>query len=173
MMTLHNLPKKEICQGLPISFTLIMLLVFLPLTESYSQKAHSLEEYVNVEGEKNSEFLLHLVFDNIPTIIIKDSNIQTVGEGFPQKLSLDINSISALGLENNIFRTVKLLQINLGNESEKSALRINLEKLNSFSNIAYILIHSDIPLTSEEVEKMFTGFQEGDIVLLYQVNSNF
>jgi hypothetical protein len=113
------------------------------------------------------------VYDNLPTIIIKDANIQTVGEGFPQNITVDVHSFSLLKSENEIFRTVKLLQINIRSISEKSALRINLQDLKSFSNLAYIFINSEIPLTSEEVEFMVSGFEEGDIILLYQVNSNF
>jgi hypothetical protein len=172
MMTLFT-PKKENCNSSSFLFSLIIVFVCFSFTESYSQKASSLEEYLKEEGEKNTDFLRNIVFDNVTTIIIADSKTQIVGEGFPQKVSTDINSIPTLGSGNNIFRTVKLLQINLGIDSEKSALRINPENLKGFSNLAFILINSEIPLTSEDVESMVTGIEEGDIVLLYQVNSNF
>jgi len=172
-MTLITLAKKENRNSLPFLLTLSFIMFGLSLSEGYAQKAFILDEFLKESGEKNTDYLKNLVYDNIPTIIIKDSNIKIVGEGFPQKVSVDFSSIAALELENDIFRTVKLLQINLGSTSEKSALRINLEDLKSFSNIAYIFINSEIPLTQAEAEMMVTGFEEGDIILLYQVNSNF
>ncbi|MCH6233971.1 hypothetical protein [Cognataquiflexum rubidum] len=172
MMTLITLAKKENRNSLPFLLSLVLFL-FGPLTEGYTQKAYLIDEFVKEAGEKNTDYLKNLVYDNVTTIVIKDSNIKMVGEGFPQKVSVDINSIATLKSENDIFRTVKLLQINLGSTSEKSALRINLEDLKSFSNIAYIFINSEIPLTQAEAEMMVTGFEEGDIILLYQVNSNF
>ncbi len=172
-MTLITLAKKENRNSLPFLLTLSFILFGLCLSEGYAQKAFLLDEFVKEAGEKNTDYLKTLVFDHVPSIIIKDSNIKIVGEGFPQKVSVDFRSIAALESENDIFRTVKLLQINLGSTSEKSALRINLEDLKSFSNIAYIFINSEIPMTQAEAEMMVTGFEEGDIILLYQVNSNF
>lgn len=172
-MTLITLAKKENHNSLPFLLSLFFFLFGLSLSEVYAQKALLIDDLVKEEGEQNTEYIKSLVYDNLPTIIIKDSNIQTVGEGFPQKVTVDVHSFSLLKSENDIFRTVKLLQINLGNNSEKSALRINLEDLKSFSNLGYIFITSEIPLTSEEVELMVRGFEEDDIILLYQVNSNF
>lgn len=173
MMTFLTFPSKENRSGFPFLLSLIIGFICFSFTEGYSQKASLFEEFVKAEGEKNTDFLRSLVNDNVPTILIKDSAIQFGGEGFPQKVSTDVKSISTLESENNIFRTVKLLQINLGSDSEKSALRINLENLKGFSNLAYIFINSEIPLTAEEVGIMVTGFEEGDVILLYRVNSNF
>jgi hypothetical protein len=173
MMALITSPKKENCNSFNFLSSLLIVIFCFSFTESYSQKATSLDQYIKEEGDNNTGFLKSLVFDNVPTIIIKDSKTQIVGEEFSQKVSTDISSIPTLGSENNNFRTIKLLQVNLGNDSEKSALRITPENLKGFSNLAYIFINSDIPLTSVEVERMVTGFEEGDVILLYQVNSNF
>lgn len=172
-MILLTTPKKEKRNRFPFLLSLFFVLFCLSLTESYAQKAFLIDEYIIGEGEKNTDFLKSLVYDNVPSIIIKDSNVQIVGEGFPQKVTVDTNSFWALTSENEIFRTVKLLQINLDSAAEKSALRINLGNLKSFSNLAYIFINSKIALTSEEVQMMVSGFDEGDFILLYQVNSNF
>jgi len=152
---------------------LVLMLFISSFSQVYSQKAITLEEFLKQEGENNTVLIKSLVYDNVPTVILKGSKIQIIGESFPQKVSADISSLSLLKSENNIFRTAKLLQINLGIESEKSVLRINLEELKSFSNLVYIFINSEIPLTSQEVDMMVTGFEEGDVILLYQVNSNF
>jgi hypothetical protein len=172
MITLLKFLKQESSYSFRFLLFLFLLICF-SFTVGYSQKGLQLEKYINEGGKENTGFLESLIFDNVPSILVKESNIQIVGEGFPQKLTTDINSISVLNTENSIFRTVKILQINLGNESEKSALRIKMENLKSFSNLAYIFINSDIPLTSEEVDLMVSGFEEGDIILLYQFNSNF
>lgn len=172
-MPLITLAKKENRNTLPFFLSLSFFLFGLFPTEGYAQKAILFDDFVKEAGEKNTEYLKKLVFDHVPTIFIKDSNIKILGEGFPQKVAVDFNSIAALKPENDIFRTVKLLQINLGSTSEKSALRINQEDLKSFSNLVYIFINSEIALTQAEADLMVSGFEEGDIILLYQVSSNF
>jgi hypothetical protein len=169
MMTLFTIPKKKNRSCLFLVFTLFLL----SFTQIHAQKAILLEEFMKQEGENNTDLLKSLVYDNVPTVILTDSKTQLVGEGFPQKVSSNTNSLSSLKSENNIFRTVKLLQINLNNETEKSALRINISELEGFSNLVYILINSEVPLTSEEVENMVNGNEEGDVILLFQINSNF
>lgn len=169
-MTLLNPLRKE---NHSRALFLVCLFFVSSFSQIHAQKAFLLQEFLEQEGENNSELLKSLVFNNITTINLKDSTPQIIGEGFPQKVSTDINSFSILKSENNIFRTVKLIAINLDAETTKSAIWLNLKELKSFSNLAYVLINSDIPLTSEEVDIMVTGFEESDVILLYQINSNF
>jgi hypothetical protein len=173
MITLLITPKKENRSNIPLVLFLVFALFLFPFTGNYAQKALLLEEFLEKEGENNTELVRSLIYDNGPAVLLKDSKIQILGDGFPQKISTEIGSFPTLKSGNDIFRTIKLLQVNLSSNSEKSALRLNMEELKGFSNLAYVFINSEIPLTSEEVEMMVTGFEEGDLILLFQVNSNF
>ncbi|MCH6200130.1 hypothetical protein MMU07_11090 [Aquiflexum sp. LQ15W] len=170
MMTSLISPKNESRNSV---LFLVLILFFSSFSQIKAQKSLSLEEFINQEGENNTVFIKNLVFENIPTVLLKDSKIQTLGEGFPQKVSSDISSLELLKSENNIFRTVKILQINLGSEAEKSALKINLSELKGFSNLVYIFINSETSLSPDEVDRMVSGYEDGDVIVLFQVNTNF
>ena len=69
-MTLITLAKKENRNSLPFLLTLSFILIGLSLSEGYAQKAFLLDEFVKEAGEKNTDYLKNLVYDNVPTIVL-------------------------------------------------------------------------------------------------------
>lgn len=125
------------------------------------------ENVIDIENLKN------LVFENVPTVFHRRGQSQDGSENLPQRLITDAASLSTLEIQNENWRTVKLLQIDLTQSQDKTLVRLSPQKLKSFSNLSYILIKSSFPLTKEEVSQMISGYEDGDLVLLYQINSNF
>lgn len=119
------------------------------------------------------DHLKSLIFDNVPTLFLINRNIQDEAEKFPQRLISDSNSLYLLEEENERIRSVKLLQIDINQTQEKSSVRLNPEKLAGLNNLTHVFFKSNVPLTKEEVIQMVSGFNKGDLILLYQVNSNF
>ena len=117
--------------------------------------------------------LKSLIFDNIPTIYIVNRNVQDSEESFPQRLISDVSSLGVLSDDGNKTRTIKLLQVNINQIQEKNLVRLNQSNLEGFKNLTHIFIKSTVSLSKEEVSQMISGFENGDVVLLYQVNSNF
>jgi hypothetical protein len=91
----------------------------------------------------------------------------------PKDLSRTWLSLSNVKAESSQNRAVKFLQINLENADEKGRVRLNPSTLASFINLQYVFIQSQVDLTPSEVSAMVSGYEDGDIVLLFQVVSNF
>lgn len=119
------------------------------------------------------EYLSKLIFGNVSTTYIKDNLTAEESEALPQRLLIDAGSLTLLEEKNENWRTVKLIQIDLSLSQNKSLVRLSPQKLKSFNNLSFILIKSSVQLTKEEVYMMVEGYEEGDLILLYQGNSNF
>jgi hypothetical protein len=166
-----TLADGKIFKRLFLHFTLIFGVLFFSLTKLHAQNPILLEKYILDEGMENTEYLQTLLYDNVPAILISSEGIQELRSGFPQRASVDASDLRSVTKADELFRTVKLLQVNLTKEQEKSAMRLNPELLKNFFNLNYILINSTIPLTQEEVFSMLSGFEEGQYVVLFTVNS--
>lgn len=149
---------------------IIFLLSFFIATHAEAQTAKTVEAYFT---EDDSENLKKLIYEHVPTLFIQNNEILFPDKGFPQKLICDANSIKMLEIENPGFRTIKLLQIEIKTTDQKSRINLSPAILKFFPNLSKILISSTVPLTSQEVSQMVNGYQEGDIVLLYQIQRDF
>lgn len=166
-----TLADRKIFTRLFLQLMLICLVFAFSLTNLQAQSPILLEKYILDEGMENTEYLQTLLYDNVPAILISNEGIQEVRSGYPQRASLDASYLGSIANTDDLFRTVKLLQVNLTKEQDKSALRLNPEVLKNFFNLNYVLINSTVPLTQAEVSSMVTGFEEGQYVILFTVNS--
>jgi len=160
---------QSTAQGKP---DLIIKHVFIGDDSSLSETVYNLND-PDSKGELDLVQLKSLVFDNVPTIFFKEQTVVYDDKPYPQRLISDINSIGLLKSSGKEIRTIKILQIELAQNLEKSLLRLKTEDLSNLNNLSYLLIKSPFPISKEEVSLMFSGFVEGDIILLYQVNSSF
>lgn len=166
-----TLADRKIFNRLFLQFMLISGVFVFSLTELQAQNPMLLEKYIIDEGMENTEYLQTLLYDNVPAILINSEGIQEVRSGYPQRVTIEAPYIGTVSNTDDIFRTVKLLQINLTREQDKTSIRLNPELLKNFFNLYYVLINSTIPLTQEEVSAMTSGFEEGQYVFLFTVNS--
>lgn len=154
---------------------LLLIFIFALVLFSYSQlKAQNpvlLEKYLLDEGLENTVYLQSLVYDNIPSILISSDGIKEVKTGFPQRATVNAIDLKSVSTAQDIFRTVKLLQINIASEQDKSSLKLTPELLSNFFNLYYILINSSVPLSQAEVSAMVSGFEEDQYIILFSVNS--
>lgn len=149
----------------------IFISVFLFVFQAKAQTAQTVQEYLT--EEEDTENLKKLIFEHVPTIFIQNNEVSFLDKGFAQKLICDVSSLKILETENSDFRTVKLIQVELRTSEEKSRIRLSPESLKFFPNVSKILISSMVPLSIQEVNQMLNGYQEGDIILLYQINNDF
>jgi len=154
-----------------IFFCTVFLTAFFIVSKVEAQRSQTLESFLAEEDD--SEHLQKLIFDHVPTIMIKNNEVLLMDEGYPQKVICDAASIKTLTIENKGFRTVKLLQIDLSTANQKSGVRLSPETLMHFPNLSHILISSIVPLSPQEVDQMLSGYQDGDIILLYQIINDF
>lgn len=165
-----NLADRKIFNRLFLQIMLICLVLFFFLSKLQAQSPILLEKYILDEGEENTEYLQTLLYDNVPAILISREGIQDVRSGYPQRAIVDASDLNSVSNSEDSFRTVKLLQINLTKEEDKSSIRLSPELLNGFFNLYYVFIHSIVPLTQAEVDAMTGGFDEGQLVFLFSVN---
>jgi hypothetical protein len=165
-----NLAGRKICNRSFLLFILVCTVLGFSLTKLHAQSPILLETYILDEGKENTEYLQSLLYDNVPAILISNKGIQEVRTGYPQRASVDASDLNAVSNSENSFRSIKLLQINLTNEVDKSNIRLRPELLNNFFNLYYVFIHSTVPLTQAEVSSMIRDFDEGQYVFLFSVN---
>jgi hypothetical protein len=171
-MANHLYPgERSIFRRLYLLLIFIFTLILLSFSQLKAQNPVLLEKYLLEEGMENTVYLQSLVYDNIPSIIISSDGIKEVKAGYPQKATVDASALGAISQANDIFRTVKLLQINIASEQDKAGLRLRPEMFNNFFNLYYILINSSVPLSQGEVSAMVSGFEEGQYIILFSVNS--
>ena len=166
-----DLAGRKIVNRLFLQFMLICLVLFFSWTKLQAQGPILLEKYLIDEGAENTEYLQTLLYDNVPAILISSEGIQEVRSGYPQRASVDAPQLGSISNGDDLFRTVKLLQINLNRSQDKSAIQLTPDLLGNFFNLNYVLINSTVPLTQSEVAAMFTGFEEGQYVILFTINS--
>jgi hypothetical protein len=171
-MANHLYPgERSIFRRLYLLLIFVFALILLSFSQLKAQNPVLLEKYLLEEGMENTAYLQSLVYDNIPSIMISSDGIKEVKPGYPQKATVDASVLRYISQADDIFRTVKLLQINIANDQEKSSLRLRPELLKNFFNLYYVLINSTIPLTQAEVSAMVSGFEEGQYIILFSVNS--
>lgn len=153
-------------------FVLSVLFLAIPVFV-FAQDAVELGKFLEEENSNNSEVIRGFVFDNVPTATWKQGMIVAAAPQNAQKLVTDVVSLTILKGESSQNRAVKFLQINLENADEKGRVRLNPSTLASFINLQYVFIQSQVDLTPSEVSAMVSGYEDGDIVLLFQVVSNF
>jgi hypothetical protein len=125
------------------------------------------------DDEIDLNLLKSLIFDNVPTIFFVNQKIEDSNENFPQRLVSDANSIGMLTRDEEKIRTVKLLQININQTQEKSAVKLSTRNLGGFKNLTHIFIKSIFPLSKEDLTQMVSGYTNPDVIIVYQINSNF
>jgi hypothetical protein len=165
-----NLADRIIYNRSILQFILVCTVLGFSLTKLQAQSPILLEKYILDEGEENTEYLQSLLYDNVPSILISNKGIQEVRTGYPQRASVDAPDLNAVSKSEESFRSIKLLQINISNEEDKSNIRLTPELLNNFFNLYYVFIHSTVPLTQSEVSSMVSGFDENQYVFLFSVN---
>ena len=171
-MANHLYPgERSIFKRLYLLLIFIFALILISFSHLKAQSPVLLEKYILDEGMENTEYLQSLVYDNIPSILISSDGVKEVKPGLPQRATVDAFSLRSVSAADDIFRTVKLLQINITNEQDKSSLRITPELLKNFFNLYYVLINSSVPLSQAEVSAMVSGFEEGQYIILFSVNS--
>lgn len=138
----------------------------------FAQEAIELGKFLD-EKSDNSEIVRAFVFDNVPAVSWKQGVAATDTPKNTQKLVTDVASLSIVKAESSQNRSVKFLQINIENIGEKGQVRLNPNTLASFVNLQYVFIQSQVDLTAAEVSSMVSGYEDGDIILLFQVVSNF
>lgn len=152
-------------------FVLAAMILSFP-ANGFAQEAIELGKFLE-EKSNNAEVVKGFVFDNVPAVSWKQGILTADAPQNAQKLITDVTSLSNVKAENSQNRSVKFLQINLENTGEKGQVRLNPDNLGSFINLQYIFVQSQVALSPAEVNAMVTGYEEGDIVLVYQVVSNF
>jgi hypothetical protein len=171
-MANHLYPgERSIFKRLYLLLIFIFALLLISFSHLKAQNPVLLEKYLLEEGMENTVYLQSLVYDNIPSILIGNDGIKEVKAGYPQKATVDASALRSISQADDIFRTVKLLQINIANEQDKSSLRITPELLKNFFNLYYVLINSSVPLSQTEVSAMVSGFEEDQYIILFSVNS--
>lgn len=138
-----------------------------------SETSYDLNSQNESESDFDLELIKSMIQDNIPTIFLSGSDLKDENEKNPVRLITDANSLSMLENQNPRFRSIKFLQVDINQVRDKSLVILDSEKLKAFSNLSFVFIKSNIPLSKEEVNLMLKGYDQGDVVLLYQVNSNF
>jgi hypothetical protein len=153
---------------------LVLTVLFLSFhSRMFAQEAVELDVFLNEQGSGNTEIVKGFVFENVPALTWRQGAIAGQVAQNTQKLVTDVASVKQVISDNTQHRYVKFLQINIENAGEKGQVRLNPELLGSFTNLQYVFIQSQVSLTAAEVSAMVSGYEEGDVVLLYQVVSNF
>lgn len=153
-----------------VVYTLAAFLL-LGSAELLAQSGIQERRYILGHPEEELPALSYLLFDNVPTLFISNSEI-TLSEEHAQKLICDAGSLALLHQPNEAFRTVKLLQIRVETAEDLAKVKLNAEQLGHFKNLSFVVINSQVNLNPDSLSGMLEGFEEGDISFLYQVTAS-
>jgi hypothetical protein len=148
----------------------VLFMFFLGILPSmaFAQEALPVDEYLNRLTSPSALIAKQILYENTAALFIESGVIQENSNAFPQKLVTDASSLLLLESEDARYKSVKVLEIKISQESDKNKIRLDTNKLRRFTNLAYVLITSEIEITTNEVTGMLTGFDPGDIILIYK-----
>lgn len=168
MKNLTRPQKKNLFKGFSHFVLLLLGLFSLSSNSLFAQQYFPLAEFMEENEVVYGDKTYNLIYGADPAISISQGSVSYPSVPYPQCLNTDMSSIENLKSKDSKFRTVKAISINLNNESEKAALRLNPESLKEFPNLHYVIIRSAVPLSDIEVRSMVSGFGEDSIFVLYE-----
>ncbi|GAB2629433.1 hypothetical protein [Belliella aquatica] len=164
-----NFRKGKFSQGLTIQLFIIIGLIYSSVGSLQAQQVKELQSYMAEENIGKEDRLYKMIYGATPTIVIANNTKVNPKEAYPQKVDIDGSSLRFLNEKDPLFRTVKMIQIHITNSSQFASISLGTSLFESFSNLEYIFILSDVALTSQEVLRMSAGFENTDILIFYQV----
>lgn len=145
------------------------ILVFGSLPRDlFCQEVKEAEVYFSQNGVTSEDRLFQLVYGQLPTISVIGGQKTYPLEKHPQKIFTDVKSLNQLFAEDQKYRTVKMIQVHIKSDSEKSSMKLKKEMLKDFINLESILIQSDVPITHSDISQMISGLEDKEILVLYQ-----
>lgn len=115
--------------------TLLVVILMLIVLISHAQEISNYKDYVKSEGATE---LVSLATELQSSVYLNDGKLNKYGESPALTLYSDASSIPMLYNENENYREVKLITINILSPEDETAL-IDLTRLSSFTNLKYIL----------------------------------
>jgi hypothetical protein len=156
-------------KGFIITFFVVIFNILFSLNIN-AQNIKQTKDVLSTLDSKKSERLNSLMYDLQTTIYLENSEMKVIGDGAPVYIKTDIASINKLNEKNSKFSNVELLEVYLTVEGQESKITITPELVSSISNLKYILVKSEYQLKAERFEKIFSGFINSNIVLIYEVS---
>lgn len=171
MKIFEKLILKDAQDSKVLKGILALVLLIFTFGSLHAQEIYTVESYFQ-ENEIGSEDQLYkLMYGGVPAITITSSSVIYPTAKYPQIVTVSARSLAQLKSADPEFRTVKLINISVEEESQKSQLRITPHTLEGFLNLQFILINSSVPLTEVEVRSMLSGFEESSLIVLYRYST--
>jgi hypothetical protein len=130
-------------------------------------KIHLLKQETDFQ---NSSALNKLVYGGRPTLYINQEQAKMTNSETPDVVDIDASSIVALSRKDPRFASTKLLIVNIKTESDKQ-IKLKESYLTSFPNLKNILFSSQMDLSEQEIQSMFTAKANSKISAHYQILS--
>jgi hypothetical protein len=111
--------------------------IFMLLT--YSVQSQEYFSLLNSLNPTEAQALQTLVEGINPMLLITDNTVQSVGTGSALVAKCEITSLSKLYENNPLYNTVKLIRIDIFDESDLSNI-IKVSDIKGFNSLQYILI---------------------------------
>jgi hypothetical protein len=155
---------------------IIVITIFLFSAKNLS--AQNIKEYsalINTisntrqSGSNESERLRSLVYDLKSKIYITNEESKTYGNGTPECVNIDANSIGLLYENNPLFSQVEIITITLNNPNELN-FSLDLSKLQSFANIKYIQFLCSFECDPTLISKLYQETSKTGTIVFYRIS---
>ncbi|MDD2200589.1 MAG: hypothetical protein PHE08_12760 [Bacteroidales bacterium] len=156
-----------------ISFSVLILAIMLTFNNYiYSQSAIEIDSYFkNTVSSKSTnsdlEKLRSLYYDFNATAVLSKENVKIVGEESPKVILVKLSDISAVYQKNRDLNEIEILIINI--ENEKYA-KLDLNNLNHLPKLKYIVLRSDVLVSSKDINSLLANPKDGNYILLYDIS---
>lgn len=151
------------------SFLVIMFFT-LSMPALQAQQIKELRAFFSEQNINSEDRIYQMVYGLVPTIVISNNQKSYSGELEPQKLEIEAKSLSAINDGDKNYGKVKMIQIHITEQSEKSSVSLSPSVLNTFPELEFVYILSDVLITTEEVSRMVSGLVNTNILVLYLVS---
>lgn len=135
-----------------------------------AQQIKELRAFFSEQNINSEDRIYQMVYGLVPTIVISNNQKSYSGELEPQKLEIEAKSLSAINDGDKNYGKVKMIQIHITEQSEKSSVSLSPSVLNTFPELEFVYILSDVLITTEEVSRMVSGLVNTNILVLYLVS---
>lgn len=153
-----------------LSKIVLLLLVIGYIQPSVAQEILEVEEFASKLEVQKADELKSYLQDVHTTIYLKTNEAKTFGTGLPTCLNSDAHSLKLLSASNSEYNSIEFLEIRLSKKGEENNVLLEASILINFPKLKYILIKSEFELEKQNFEKMFSGFNNNEVDILYQVS---
>lgn len=158
----------SIFKSIGLALFLMLFLTNLSFAQDASLRIVDLDEFLQEEEIGPEHRIAKMIREQLPTIIFSGGQEFFPTDQLPQVVHVNASDIGKINTGDARFRTVKMLNIYISSNAEKSSIRLNESLFSAFMNLEFVFINAAVDLSQSEVASMVSGLVNTELTILFK-----